>query len=344
MIIHFYVPDFPAYVQARAEDKEDQPVAVRDEGRVLAVNRKAQELGCQSGQLLESEQPEGLHLLELDIPAVKSAHRELRSQLEELSPIVENLELGEFFLERDDLEDVSNWFHNLEYEYPLTGAAAGTGWLARIVSRRQEVGAFEVVAEEDYERYVKNVQMDEIWGFGQEFVDTLKEKDFQKTGELFYLEETERRKLLGSDSRLLHQVFNGKDPRSINVFSRPRSLSRELAIPPETAQEKDAVIEKLDPVLNKFQERLEATVSLSHRLRLGLRFEDQRDLVRSHIFSTPVDDGEMFRFALRQMLASVALTVSLKTVVLEADIIVADLENYHLKPREAAMSFEIINK
>ncbi len=344
MIVHLYVPEFPAHVQARSKGMEEQPVAICDEARILFANPAARKLGCRPGQLLEKENPASdIALLEFDLPEVKEVHYRLRRRLEKLSPIVENLELGEFFLEIDDQDKILNWFNNLGYDFPLTGGAAATGWLARIVSRRQDPGDFEIVKDDDYETSIKKVKIDEIWGFGSEFKTILKEKGFKEAGELYHLQEAEKRKLLGSDSRLLHKVFNKKEPRSINVFSRPRSLSRELAIPPDIACKKEKVIEKIDPVLKKFRTRLKATVSLAYRLRLGLRFENQQDLVRSHIFTTPVDDSEMFRFALRQMMAPVALTVPLKTVVVETDVIVADLENYHRKPREAAMSFEIID-
>ncbi|MGM0381128.1 MAG: hypothetical protein ACQEP7_04010 [bacterium] len=344
MIVHLYVPEFFAQVQARAADRESSPVAVCDEARVLSVNTAGRQQGVKPGQLLENNQlPPEVERLEFDISIIEKQHSKLRRRLEKLSPIVENLELGEFFVEVENKDKVFDWFKQLDYPLPLTGAVAPTGWLARIVSRRQQAGEIICVEEDEYEEFVKKVQIDEIWGFGGEFVKTLADKDFKELGELYYLEEIDKRKLLGSDSRLLHQVFEGEDPRSINVFSRPRSLSRELVIPADKAQEKDEIIDKVDPVLDKFQARLQATVSLTHRLRVGLRFEDQRDLVRSHIFTAPVCDSNMLRFAFRQMMSSVALTVPVKTVAVETDIIVADLENYHRKSREAAMSFEVID-
>lgn len=344
MIVHLRVPDFCARVFQVEESLESKPVVVRDESRLISLTPEARALGLESGSLMENvEIPEEVIVKDFRLEEIVRVNRQFRQLAQDLSPLVEGLELGENFVEVESTASAKEWFKNQsDYDYPLAGAAAPTGWLARVVSGRQEAGEFEVVDVDDYEDTIQSVRLNEMWGLGSKVMETLAEHGIKQMGELFYLEETERRKLLGKYSRILHLLFNMEDPRPISVFSRPRSLSQEIPLAPEEKQQKDDLCEQLDEVMSRVQDRLLDTVSLAYRCRMGLRFEEEENLTRTHVFTTPTDDHELFSFAVRKMTADVALTKPAKSAAVETDVIVANIANYHSQPQEVPTDLEIL--
>ncbi len=344
MIAHLRIPDFPAKVFQIVNGLRGDPVVVQDESRVVSVSPEARELGLEAGKLVETvDIPDEVNICRFELQKFADENQRFRELVQDLSPLVENLELGEIFVEVEAAEKAEDWFESQQnFEYPLCGCAAETGWLARIISARQGSAEFERVEPDQYEEAIQSVQRDEMWGLGKQFMETLRKNGLKQMGELYYLKETERRKLFGKQSRILHILFDHKDPRPLSVFSRPRSLSQEISLEPEIGNEKEKICKELGSVLKRIQKRLRDTVSLAYRLRVRLQFEREGNLMRSHIFSSPTGDRELFEFALRKMTADVALTKPVRTAAVEADVIVADMENYHQKTQEVPADFEIL--
>ncbi len=301
-------------------------------------------MGVQPGELLsEVEIPDAVEVIRFELDRLVETNQQLRREIQQLSPLIETLHLGEFFVEIEAENRLKNWFEGkILSGLPLTAGAAPSGWLAYVVSHRQSPGDINIISEEHFEETIHSVRREEMWGLGSKFIDILEEHGIKNMGELFYLQETERRKLLGSESRLLHKLFSRGDPRPMSVFSRPRSLSREVSIPPEEAREQNEICQRLAPVMEQFSERLQDTASLAYRLYVGLRFAGDKQLVRSYEFTTPTDEPELFEFALKQALADVALTAPVQSTAVELDVIVADLENYHRNLQEVPGEIEIL--
>ncbi|MFP4687132.1 MAG: hypothetical protein ACLFN5_03380 [bacterium] len=342
MIVHIQIPDFIAIVQARSQGLAGEAVIVSDNSQILSVNQESRQLGLRPGCFLENQVISAdVHNLDFDLKPLNKAQAEFKNKVQKLSPLVEILNLGEVFIEVEDLQPVKKWFDKQENNcFPITAAAAPTGWLARIVSNRGSTDF--VVIDSDYREKLEEVKIAETWGLGSDFQSKMRRLEIETLAELARLSEMERRKHLGVKSRIVHKIFNRRDPRALSVFSRPRSLSREISLADEEKVNKDMIIKKIDPVLKLFQQRLRDSVSCTHRLRLVLDFQAGGRLLRSHVFPQPADDVRLFKLGLRKMLRDVVFSTAPKSVAVEADVIVADLQNYHLKAQEAATDFEII--
>jgi nucleotidyltransferase/DNA polymerase involved in DNA repair len=343
MLAHIYIPDFIATVQARSQGLVGEPVAVCDKSRIISVNEPARKLGLKSDLLLEKQEiPPKINQLEFDLKPLTREQEELRKGVQDLTPLLEILNLGEVLAEVEETDAVKGWLDKQNDEnFNLMASVAPTGWLARIISHRR-TDDFTII-DENYRESLMEVKIEEVWGLGHEFKDKMRQLGIEKMSEVYELSEMERRKQIGKKSRFLHQILNRVDPRPLSVFSRPRSLSREISPSPEGSENKDRIRDILDPVLKRFQTRLRASVSCSHRLRLAVSFENNSRIMRSHVFPRPVDEEKVLKFALRQMLRDITLSKAVKSVVVEVDVIVADLENYHLKAQRGATDFEIID-
>ncbi len=343
MLVHIYIPDFIARVQARSQGLVGEPVAVCDKSRIISINEPARKLGLKPGLLLGNQQfSSEINQLEFDLKPLTREQEKLRKRVQDLTPLLEILNLGEVLAEVEESEAVGNWLERQnDEEMKFSAAVAPTGWLARIISRRRP-DDFTIV-DENYRKTLMGVKIEDVWGLGHEFKDKMRQLGIEKMSEVYELSEMERRKHIGKNSRFLHQILNRVDPRPLSVFSRPRSLSREISLPPEESENKEQIRDIIDPVLKRFQTRLRASVSCSHRLRLALSFEHNSRIMRSHVFPQPVDEEKILKFALRQMLRGITLSEAVKSVVVEVDVIVADMENYHLKAQRGATDFEIID-
>ncbi|GEM_PF-4074572 len=343
LIVNLRVPNFIVRV-LQTGGSRSVPAVVRDEGRIISANTAARELGVKAGALLsEIDIPDAVDMIRFDLESLVETNQQLRQEIQRLSPLIENLQLGDFFVEIESPERLEDWFDGeILSGLPLIGGAAPNGWLAYIVSHRLKPGDIKIISENDFEETIHSVSREEMWGLGSKFIDILEEHGIKNMGELYYLQETERRKLLGSRSRLLHKLFSRMDPRPMSVFSRPRSLSREISIPPDDARDQEAICRRLAPVMSQFSERLKDSASLAYRFYMGLRFSGDKQLVRSHEFTTPTDEPELFEFALGQALADVALTSPVLSIAVELDVIVADIENYHKNLQEVPGEIEIL--
>lgn len=333
MIAHIRVPHFLAHVM---QEENDSSLIVHDSSRILDVSPEAEEEGLESGLFLNTvELDEAINQVEFSLGSVEEAQEDLRIQIQKLSPVAETLELGEFLVDIDDRQHFESWFNeNHGNPYPLTAAVASTGWLARVLSLRECSGDWAWVDESGYRERLKQVEVSEFWGFGPELMNTLNDVDLRWMSEILHLDETDLRQLAGVSSRIFDKLDNGLDPRPMNVFSRPRSLSVELE--PSSS---DSLYQQGKGVLGQFQQQLQSSASLAYRLSLVL-YDDRENRRRSHELTTPTDEVEILNVAWNRMSDGVEPENKAK---ISLDMIVGDVENYHRDPQEDATDIEILS-
>ncbi|MFB6355270.1 MAG: hypothetical protein ABEJ65_01995, partial [bacterium] len=274
----------------------------------------------------------------IDLPY--RVHSDILKTIQGLSPIVETLELGEWFVETGDGDQFRSWIEQFQEKqpYPVSGALADSGWLARIISMRQSAGDWTVVDSGQFEEEIQSVERSEIWGLGSGVKQALKDADIETLGELYYQEEVEWRRLMGRASRNIHKIFNAGDPRPVSAFARPNSLSRELELEEKHDTTED-LLKFLEPHLEQFQEQLESSASLAYRIsfRAGSRGQEKRT------FTTPTDQVDLFKVALERILSEWELSELPPHCELELDVIVSDLKHYHQALQEDVTDIEIMD-
>lgn len=341
MIAHVRVPNFLARVIARHRDVEEQPIIVHDQSRILGVSARADEFDLAPGQFLDTvDIPDRVEKYEFDLDLFKKAQKNIRTDVQRLSPIAESLDLGEFLVDVESTEQFEDWFESMEQTpYPLTASLAPSGWLARVVSLRLGPGEYKVVEQDDYETVLKSVAVSEFWGVGDDITRSLQDVELKSMGEIFHLDDQDLRKLIGPGSRIFKKLFEGADPRPISAFSRPRSLSQELYLDEEDIESKKELKDASKKVLERFQNHLRSSASLAYRLTVTF-FRESKNEAISHDFTTPTDEVDVFSVALDRILSDVEELDGLK---ITADVIVGDVENYHASPQEDANDLEILS-
>jgi len=225
VIAHIRVPRFLTRVMATDESSLHEPIIVHDSSRILGSSTAAEELGFKSGLFLNRvDCPNHLIQKQFSLDRLEQSQQMLRGKIEHLSPVIETLELGEFLVDVENRERFETWFDQYhDSPFPLTAGIAPTGWLARIYSLRLNGGNWEWIDSSQYRESLETVEVSEFWGMGTELIEILREVDLKFMAEIIHLDETERRKLTGSSSRLFQKLLSESDPRPLNVFSRPSS-------------------------------------------------------------------------------------------------------------------------
>lgn len=341
MIAHVRVPDFLARVAIQNHDIDGAPVIVHDRSRILGASREAREQELEPGHFMDTvEIPEGVRQIEFELDPYFEVQKRIRKEVQQLSPIAESLELGEFLVDVGSEERFRDWFDDLDHEpYPMSAALSPSGWLARVISGRLEPGEHQVVSVENYQDRLQSVEVSEFWGLGNEVISTLRDVDLKSMSEIYHLDEPDRRKLLGKDCQLFHRLFEATDPRPISAFSRPQSLSQELYLDDEGIESKEELKDACRKVLERFQNQLRSSASLAYRLTVTF-YRNVRNEEISHEFTTPTDEVDVFNVALDRILSEVE---ELDGVKIALDVIVGDIENYHAHPQEDAGDLEILS-
>jgi nucleotidyltransferase/DNA polymerase involved in DNA repair len=341
LIAHVRVPDFLARVAARNRSMEDGALIVHDRSRILGVSSAAREMGLSDGVFMDTvDIPGDVERVEFDLDEYHEVQKRIRKQVQELSPIAESLELGEFLADVDSVERFNEWFEEQEdTSLPLTAAIAPSGWLARVMSLRLGPGESTVVKTGEYQETLQSVDVTEFWGLGNKIISQLQEGDLKSMAEIYHLDETDRRKLLGAESQVFHQIFEATDPRPINAFSRPRSLSQELYLEEDGIDSKESLKEASESILEQFQQHLRSSASLAYRMTVTF-YRNVRNESVSHEFTTPTDEVDVFGVALDRILSEVDDLDGLKIAL---DVIVGDVDNYHARPQEDANDLEILS-
>lgn len=321
-------------VMAEDTDTAHQPIIVYDSSRILESNSVAKELGLESGLFLNQvDSPPQVIQKEFSLDRLEQSQRMLRNHIENLSPVIETLELGEFLVDVDNRDRFETWFaQNHDSPLPLSAAVTPTGWLARIISFRLNGGHWEWVHSNQYRESLKSVKVSEFWGMGSQLIETLREVDLKFMAEIIHLDEPDRRKLTGSSSRIFQKLLTESDPRPLNVFSRPRVLSCELS------PQQELFTQGIEAI-KQFCQQLRRSASLTYRLSLAL-YQSGKNRELSHEFTTPTDETEVLSVAWRRICDH---TTGGEEAKISLDMIVGDVENYHRNTQSDVSDLEILS-
>lgn len=326
------------------EEGEQQPrrpgrLVVRDQSRVAAAGETAVEEGWSEGSLIEpgADLPASLRVVEFSLDSLEHEQERFLDRLREEFHLLEVLDYGEVQVgvEPEDRHRL----RNLARESPLNLriTMAPIGWLARVLNQRPVQSRFQFVSPEQANAVLESIKRSEFWGLGSSLMEQFREMDVQQFGEVCYLSDQDRRRYFGKDARVIERLVELRDPRPLNSFSRPTSLTQPIDWPLSGNR-----AEKLQNHAGMLEEQLTNSSSLAHRIELNIRENNGTVHKSSRETGTPFRGTNLMVQKLLSLADEFPENLDTEEARIRLSGIVADLDQYHAKPQEDEADLEVL--
>ncbi|MCF3643260.1 DNA polymerase IV [Rhizobium sp. TRM95111] len=164
--------------------------------------------------------------------------REVRTLMQELTPLVQPLSIDEAFLELRGTERLhhdpparvlARFVRRIEGEIGIT-VSVGLSYckfLAKVASDLQKPRGFSVIGEAEALDFLKDRPVGLIWGVGRAFAETLERDGIRTIGQLQTMEETDLMRRYGVMGKRLYNLSRGQDDREVHLNDAAKSVSSE---------------------------------------------------------------------------------------------------------------------
>jgi len=293
-ILHADVDSFYASVEQRDDPRlRGRPVIV-GVGVVLAASYEAKAYGIHTPMVERRARRLCPHAVVLAprMSAYADASKALFRVFEDTTPLVEGLSIDEAFLDVRGLERISGppaeiaalLRHRVRERVglPVTVGVARTKFLAKVASGVAKPDGLLVVPPDRELAFLHPLPVERLWGVGAVTAGKLRNRGITTVGEVARLPEWALVSMLGrAAGRHLHALAHNRDPRSVQVRRRRRSIGSQRALgrSPRSPDAVDAVVVGL---VDRVTRRMRAAGRVGRTVVLRLRFGDFSRATRSH--------------------------------------------------------------
>ena len=188
--------------------------------------------------------------------------REVRSLMEELTPLVQPLSIDEAFLELGGTErlhhdpparTLAKFVQRIEKEIGIT-ISVGLSYckfLAKVASDLQKPRGFSVIGREEAVSFLAPRPVTTIWGVGKAFATTLDADGIRTIGQLQGMEEGDLIRRYGSMGQRLARLSRGIDDREVHLNDAAKSVSSETTFFDDISR-----YDELVPILRSLSEKV----------------------------------------------------------------------------------------
>ncbi len=226
-----------------------------------------------------------------------AASREVRRLMNELTPLVEPLSIDEAFLDLKGTEklhkappaiSLARLQQRIENEVGIT-ASIGLSYnkfLAKVASDLQKPRGFSVIGEAEATAFLADKPVGLIWGVGKMTQQRLAADGLRTIGALQKMDESDLARRYGSTGLRLARLARGRDTRTVEPRSEPKSVSAETTFEHDLADG-----EKLKAILRALAEKVSARLKRAAlagaTITLKLKTADFRTRTRSRQLADP---------------------------------------------------------
>jgi DNA polymerase IV len=293
-ILHADLDAFYASVEQRDNARlRGRPVIVGP-GVVLAASYEAKAYGVRTAMGAAQARrlcPDAV-VVEARIDAYSEASKAVFEVFADTSPLVEGLSIDEAFIDVGGLGRVSGpppaIAARLRREVaervglPITVGVARTKFLAKVASGVAKPDGLLVVEPEHELAFLHPLTVERLWGVGPVTADKLRSRGIHTVGEVAMLDESALVSMLGGASgRHLHALAHNRDPRSVMVGRRRRSIGSQCALG-RARRAPGAVDAVVLSLVDRVTRRMRAAGRVGRTVSLRLRFGDFSRATRSH--------------------------------------------------------------
>jgi len=314
-ILHADLDAFYASVEQRDEPRlRDRPVIVGT-GVVLAASYEARAFGVRSamgGAQARRLCPQAV-VVEPRMAAYTEASKAVFAVFADTTPLVEGLSIDEAFLEVGGLMKLSGTPLAIAVKLrrevrdrvglPITVGVARTKFLAKVASGVAKPDGLLVVPPDKELEFLRPLAVERLWGVGPVTGKKLRDRGITTVGEVALVPEEALVAMLGPASgHHLHALAHNRDPRSVQVGRRRRSMGSQHALG-RSERSPDAVDTLVVGIVDRVTRRMRTAGRNGRTVVLRLRFEDFTRVTRSHTLPRATAQTETILAAVRWLLA-----------------------------------------
>lgn len=169
--------------------------------------------------------------------------------------------------------------------------AAPTKFMAKLASGRAKPDGVLVIPETAIVSYLRPLPVGALWGVGASTQQALERLGMRTVADLADAPVHVLVKAVGEASgRKLHELANGRDPRSVVTESREKSVGHEMTFETDVSDQ-DRLRRELLRLSNQVGERLRKNGLVGRTVALKLRFSDFRTVTRSRTLGEATNVG-----------------------------------------------------
>ncbi len=315
-IIHVDMDAFYASIEQRDRPElVGRPVAVGYEGPrgvVATASYEARRYGVHSAQSSARAQRlcPGLIFVPARIDVYKEVSYQIRSIFHDYTDLVEPLSLDEAFLDVSHLRSATIVAREIKARIKQeTGLTASAGvsvnkMLAKIASDYRKPDGLFVIPPQAVDRFVAELPVEKFFGIGKVTADKMHRLGIRTGADLRRLPEAVLVRQFGKAGRSYYGYARGIDDRKVEPNRIRKSLGAETTFV-EDIDNRQLLIKRLAEVCAEVWERLTRHRFTGRTVVLKLKFDDFRQITRSHTLTTSVDTPELLRQVAEDLLESV---------------------------------------
>lgn len=270
------------------------------------------------------------------LSAYAEASKAVFKVFEETSPLVEGLSIDEAFLDVRGLERISGTATEIAARLrrevregvglPISVGVARTKFLAKVASGVAKPDGLLTVPPDGELAFLHPLPVERLWGAGPVTAKKLRERGIATVGEVAQRDEAALVSMLGrAAGRHLHPLAHNRDPRSVRVSRRRRSIGAQRALG-RSPSSWDALEADLVALVDRVARRLRAARRVCRTVVLRLRFADFSRATRSHTLSEATAQTQTIHATARGLLATAMPMVERRGITL-VGVALANLED-----------------
>jgi DNA polymerase IV len=315
-ILHADLDAFYASVEQRDDARlRGRPVIVGG-GVVLAASYEAKACGVRTA--MGGAQARRLCPHAVVVPPRMSAYAEASRAVfrvfEETAPLVEGLSIDEAFIDVRGLERISGTATEIAARLraevrdrvglPITVGVARTKFLAKVASAVAKPDGLLVVPPDGELAFLHPLPVERLWGVGAVTAKKLRDRGITTVGDVALCPEGALASMLGPGAgRHLHALAHNRDPRSVRVGRRRRSMGAQRALG-RSPTSRAALDADLVALVDRLGRRLRAARRVCRTVVLRLRFDDFSRATRSQTLPEATAQTQTILAAARELLAA----------------------------------------
>jgi DNA polymerase IV len=315
-ILHADLDSFFASVEQRDDPRLLGKPVIVGAGVVLAASYEAKAFGVKTampGGKARRLCPQAI-VVPPRFEAYSAASKAVFAVFEDTSPEVEGMSIDEAFLDVRGMRRIAGAPVEIaarlrarvraEVGLPITVGVARTKFLAKVASAVAKPDGLLLVEPAGELAFLHPLPVERLWGVGVKTADKLHARGITTVGEVAALSENALVGMLGRGSgRHLHALAHNRDPRSVVVGRRRRSIGGQRAIgrrgQPKAPEFLDEVLVGL---IDRITRRLRAARRVARTVILRLRFDDFTRVTRSLTVAQATAESRALLGAARELL------------------------------------------
>jgi DNA polymerase-4 len=188
--------------------------------------------------------------------------RQVRSLMQELTPLVEPLSIDEAFLDltgtarlhgMSPARALAKLINRIETEIGISASVglSHTKYLAKLASDMDKPRGFFVLGPDECVEFLRDKPVSFIWGVGKAMQDKLNGDGIRLIGQLQTMEKNDLMRRYGSMGARLYHLSRGEDARSVSSRQESKSISAETTFNTDISS-----YDQLERILWKLSEKV----------------------------------------------------------------------------------------